>query len=98
MKHEYSFVVLFLLTLCITPSLQGKYIITSNVLSKDCHYTKLLDFRELIFKMSILIFQGIQCYFELPVGAPATIQNCPDSSSGCYKVATCNFLRFFIDI
>ena len=55
-------------------------------------------FRVLTFKISISIFQGIQCYFELPVGAPATIQNCPDSSSGCYKVVTCNVLRFFMDI
>ena len=97
MKRGYRFVVLLLSTLCVTPSLQGKYIITTYDISKDCHL-KLLVFRVLIFKLSISIFEGIQCYFELPVGAPATIQNCPDSSSGCYKVVTGNVLRLFMNI
>ena len=37
MKREYRFVLILLLTLCVTPSLQGNYIITSNVMSKVCH-------------------------------------------------------------
>ena len=32
---------------------------------------------------------GIQCYFELPIGGPSTVQRCPDDSSGCAKLVTC---------
>ena len=65
---------------------------------KSSNFTKfsLYIFRTSVPFKKIYHCLGIQCYFELPVGGPSTIQRCPDTSSGCTKAITCKLVMLSV--